>query len=480
MLPTANTDLSKLIGEVWFNRLQEWRVWYSGDTLQLKSFYQADQSASFWKRIANSQTKYGLHIPLAGDIASTSSDLLFSEIPEITFDNNPKGQERVEYFINESGFQNRLIEASEICAALGGVLLKLDTDPQLTDIPILSIVAPTQAILVFKRNRLWEVTTFRVVRMEDNNNTIYRLFEERKRISGGITVTYRLYKGDATRTGTPVGLESIDETKRLNLKPVTYEIDGLGIVYVPNILPNRLDLNLQQGISDYSGVVPLMDALDETWTSLMREIRLAKSTIFVDEELLEGGKLDLDQEAYVKLKISDMRLQKDAYKPIDHIQPELRIEEYLKAATELTADIISRSGYAPQTFGFRVEGRAETGTALRIRERKSLMTRGKKSRYWHDAIGWLLYDMQRLDIASGLQQRYEPAEVTVTMQDSITPEPREEAETIRALKQAEAMSIETSVRRINPDWSDDKILEEVNRIKMEKGSMVDDILAERI
>lgn len=483
MIPKENTTLMNIWGASWYNRLTEWRAWYSGDQDILRKYYstEAQDNTRFWSRLGTGNKKHGVHIPLAGDIAATSSNLLFAETPEISYkeQNETTAIDRVQYFANENGLHNRLLEAAEICSAMGGVVLKLDIDTDLSPVPILSTVSPLQFIPTFRRGRLWEATTFRVVASDDNGK-VWRLFEERKRSGTGIIIDYKLFEGQSSEIGRVVSLDSIDETASLNLKPLVYENVGLGIMYVPNMLPNRLDIHSPQGVSDYSGVVPMFDSLDEIWTSLMREIRLAKSTIFVDDELLKDGEVDIDTEAYVKLKITDLRIGKEGYKPIEHVQPEIRVESYLKAATEMTADILSRCGYSPQSFGFRVEGRAETGTALRIRERKSLMTRQKKSRYWQDALQWLFWDMQRLENSSSIVASYNPVETIIVLQDSITPEPSEEAQTIRDLRQAEVISIEMGVRRLNPDWTDEQVEQEVEQIAKEKGSMVTDIFNERV
>jgi hypothetical protein len=476
-----NATLSSLFGLEWYSKLTEWRSWYSGDPAILKSHYQLSKNGKmFWQRIAEDSKKYAIHFPLAGDIASTSSNLLFSEIPEITYAKNEKTAiDRVQYFIDENGLHNRLLEAAELCSALGGIVLKIDIDTDISPVPIISILSPLQFIPTFRRGRLYEASTFRVVRSDDTGG-VWRLFEERQRVGQGIRIGYKLYKGNSSQIGLPVGIKSIEETAGMDINPVIYDNAGLGIVYVPNMLPNRLDIHANQGVSDYSGAIPLLDSLDETWTALIREIRLAKSTIFMDEELDKEGTFDVDTEAYRKIKISDLRLQNQAYKPIEHVQPELRVEEYLRATAELTSEVIARSGYSPQTFGFGIDGRAETGTALRIRERKSMLTRQKKSRYWQNALQWLFWDLQRLENASGITPTYTPVETVITLQDSIVPEPMEEAETIRALRQAEVISLDLSVRRINPSWTDKQVQEEVDRIVKEKGSMVSDILSERI
>ena len=61
-------------------------------------------------------------------------------------------------------------------------------------------------------------------------------------------------------------------------------IKRLTAVYVPNMLPNRLYRGSFLGRSDFSGVEGLMDALDECYTSWIRDLRLGRGRIIVPSE----------------------------------------------------------------------------------------------------------------------------------------------------------------------------------------------------
>ena len=100
------------------------------------------------------------------------------------------------------------------------------------------------------------------------------------------------------------------------------------------------------------------------------------------------------QEIFVKLHMEDARLAASGYEPLKPMQFSIRVEEHMKTTEALAIEIITWAGYSPQSFGFSLEGRAESGTALRTRERKSLMTRNKKGNYWGPALWELLWQMQ--------------------------------------------------------------------------------------
>jgi A118 family predicted phage portal protein len=473
----------------WYNKITEWATWYSGDPQALLNLYSSQQFfpdndwGRFWARIEAEERANAVHLPVAGDLASTSANLLFSEAPIINYDPKAAGGDRIEMFIKENGLLNTLLEAAETAAAMSGVFLKLDVDPELVKIPLLSIISPLQAIPYFKRGRLWEVLFFRTVKESESQSTIWRLFELRRRVEGKLSIEYKLFKGTSDRVGREVEMNSIDEVSSLGLEPITYAMDGLACVYIPNMKPNRLMPGSPLGINDYSGAITLMDSLDFAWSSWMRDIEMGMAQVIVDEEILEkpqGGFVNQDsnkarfnkfQRAFIKLNMSPWRMGGENVKPIEPIQFEIRVDEHMKTCENLFLQIVSLCGYSPQTFGLVEYNRqSDSGTALRIRERKSLLTREKKSRYWQTGLWDLFQQMQQLDIASNLSSSYQIQEVDIELQDSVVNDEREQSETLRNLDQAKAISIYQKVKRLHPDWEDKDIEEEVKRILDEQGA----------
>jgi A118 family predicted phage portal protein len=477
--PREGTEFPPESYKNYFNKLYEWRAWYSGDPEQLLALYSSTlyfpdtDNGRFWKRIEAEERVGIVHLPAAGDVASTSANLLFSESPVFKYNENAASGERIKTFIKENGILNLLLESSELAAALGGICLKIDIDSSLLKIPIVSIINPLQFIPSFRRGRLWEILFFRTVREGMGGTVVWRLFEDRRRENGKLVIEYKLYRGSQDRVGREVGMETIDETVNLGLENITYDIEGLGCVYIPNMRPNKLDPGSSVGINDYSGCVPLMDSLDFSWTSWMRDIELGMAQILVDEELLEGEHRTFNKfrKAFLKLNLSQWRMGGENVKPIEMVQFELRVDDHSKTCEALFYNIVTQSGYSPQTFGLGVEGRAESGTALRVRERKSMLTRDKKSRYWQPALWELFWQMQQIDIKSNLSPGYQPQEVEVIPEDSITVDTREQSETIRNLEQAKAISTYTKIKMIHPEWEDKDIKNEVEQILNEQGIM---------
>ena len=472
----------------WFDKYREYGAWYSGEQDQLLQYYgvKAEQASlnKFWKRINKNNRDGIVHLPAASDVCDTSAKLLFAESPRLTFDKGTAGGERIVNFMTENGFLNVLLESAELSAAFSGVFLKLDLDRELSEYPIVSIITPLQAFPMFRRGRLSEVCFYREVKRVENANKIYRLFENRRLENKKLIIEYQLHEGTNGKVGRQIGLNSIDETKDLILDPVDLgNVGGLGCVYIPNMRPNKILPGSPLGANDFSQSIPLMDSLDFAWSSWMRDIELGYGKVFVDTELLNfqkeqgdlsvtSGFFDTFEKAFIKLNMSDWRLGGESgTKPIENVQFDIRTEDHRKACDALFYQIVNNCGYSPQTFGLGDFGRAESGTALRIREHKSQLTREKKSRYWTPALMSLLYQAQLIDQYES--KKYTPEEIDIELEDSILIDSKEVSEVLRNLDQAEAISTYLKVKTLHPEWEEENIKEEVDKIIKEKGIQSD-------
>jgi hypothetical protein len=174
---------------------------------------------------------------------------------------------------------------------------------------------------------------------------------------------------------------------------------------------------------------------------------------------------DTEQEIFTPLEMDPMSAKESG---ITLAQFDIRTTEHRDTALELMDRIITNAGYSPQSFGLKIEGRADSGTALNIRERKSFITRAKKQAYWKNAIEDMLLIMQQID-NEHLGQRYTPFRPNVEMQDSLTNDLVQTATAVELINRAEAASIETKVRLLHPDWETDQVKTEVAAITKERG-----------
>ena len=440
---------------------------YSGNHDQL---HLTSRSGAFWNRRS---VKCRIHVPLAADIAGTSANLLFSSEPTYTVSLDGKeeesgpAQKRLEEILARNSIGNKLNEAAETCAALGDVYMKIRWNRN-APYPLLDVVQPDQAWPEYLFGELRCVHFFTDIARDPEKDQVIRAYEcyEPGRI------IMKLYEGTSSVLG--------EEREESDLESLGYQAEikvpaeELLAVHIANIRPNRQYRSSMLGRSDYDGLRDLFEALDEAMTSWMRDIRLAKARLIVPAEYLrrrparmeEGlasqGKweFDADVETYVAMDINT----DTAGIGITPSQFSIRAQEHLMTCTELVRYILQTAGYSPNTFGFNVEGLA-SGTALSIRERKSAGTKNKKLTYWQAPLDRILTAMVRLDHALYPDAGSSPmASVNVSFADSMGADVSTLAATVQMLTQAGAISNLVKVRMIHPDWAEDQVQEEVQRL----------------
>ncbi|MGW0163651.1 phage portal protein [Streptomyces sp. NPDC003343] len=421
-----------------------------------------------------------LHIPLAGDIARTSSALLFSEPPDLLGANDATTKRLEE--ISEKGLHPTLLEGGELCAALGGAYLRVVWDEEVSDRPWLSAVPADQAVPEFTHGRLRAATFWTVVHVE--GNTVWRHLErhERGRILHG------LYVGTPGMLGKVRPLQELPATEAI-AEHITQDnwIDTgapkhLTTSYAPNVRPARAWRNLPDaaywGQSDFQGIEPIMDAFDESWSSWMRDIQNGKGRVIVPNTMLDslgpgqGAAWNDDKRIYTGL---NMLQRPGDPNPLEVVQFAIRVQEHRDTCEALVAEAARQAGYSASTFGDHGDGQAVTATEVKARERRSLITRARKALYWQPAIADAL--AAQLAVESGPLfgvKGLDLAPPKVEFQDSISEGLGELATTAELLNRAEAASRETLVRITHPDWDDKQVMAEAARIKAETGRDVSD------
>lgn len=459
-------------------------AWYEGNPDRLSKVYQAAARvlpdnrpsqyrggvvgalARFWwgKPIPAGERDYRRHVPIAADIATASADLLFAEPPRIVLPDaaktNAKAQARLDQVLD--GLDALLNESAESCSALGGVYLRAGWDTDVADMPLTDVVQADTAVPEFRRGRLVAVTLVETLSVDGDRVLRHIERHEIGRIEHG------LYLGTSTSLGKSLPLGDHPATADL---PELVTVPGrrLAVVYVPNMLPRRDNRTTRQGRSDYAGAEPLMDALDETYSSWLRDIRLAKARLIVPATMLtdlgpgQGAGFDVDREVY-----EGLNMPPNAQQQITPQQFAIRVEEHRRTALELRELIVGAAGYSPQTFGMYAEGAAPmTATEVDAREDRSSATRRKKINYWRPALAYHARTLLEID-REVFRQPSPPADPVVDWPAQSAPTILELAQTAQALRTAEAASDETLVRLVHPDWDDTAVQGEVARIVAER------------
>ncbi|MEV1003413.1 phage portal protein [Nonomuraea sp. NPDC050202] len=486
---------------------REWGAWYSGDPDELADVYGTTGmmhgiglDPKGWDRPSKGFTGWiqraarwfwgapvplgqvrstKLHIPIAGDIATTSADLLFSEPPTLRIAGK-KSQARLDRVMRDAGIYGSLLEAAEIGSAYGGAYLRAGWDTEMYDHPVMSVLPPDAAVPEFRYGKLSAVTFWRVL-AEDGDRQVWRHLERHERGR----VLHGLYLGTPDRLGHQVPLQDHPETEIY-----ADQVDedggfdsryprGLLVSYVPNMRPHRLIRGTSLGRSDYQGVEHLMDALDEVWTSFMRDFRIGKGRVIVPDIFLDslgrgqGAAWDPDREIYSGLgMLPPPGAQANSMLTI--IQFAIRVKEHVDGGKALAAQILRGAGYSAQSFG-EADGSGQqiTATEVHARERKSFSTRGRKTGYWNPTLQWAPDVLLSID-REVFGRKVSADKVDVHWPDGVQPDMEVLGRTVELFNRAQAMSLATKIRTVHPEWDDDQVREETHRLRDELGLNVPD------
>lgn len=455
-------------------------AWYSGDMERLANLYRLHlhspliPRSEFWAREQADERARILHLPLAGDIAATSSSWLFGEAPTVRLPNAvgegateeaTRTQARLQEILDANNWHAQLSEAAESASAMSGVFLRVGWDSELAPHPLIEVIQADNAIPFWKRGVLVACTFWEEVSRDDDADVVWRKLERHSR--GYIETA--LYQGTHDHVGERRDLSAHPATTDIP-DVVETKIDDLLCRYIPNTRPNRRARSSDLGQSDYTSIEALMDSLDEVYTGLLTDVRLGEGKVAAPEAYFDtdgGGNwsFNIDRRAIIALSVpgdSGASVEQQ----IKVLQFAIRAQEYITAGMELIRRAAQMAGYSPQSFGLDIDGAAESGTALRIRERKSFMTTSKKARYWRPALEDILHLCLQVDaLHLGNPGNIVPDRPTVEMQDGVTESTAEVAQTVSLLAAAGAASVYELVRMQHPDWADEDVDAEVQRIR---------------
>lgn len=474
---------------------REWGAWYSGDPGELRKFYQVsngfgalidpkqypdsannllDQVSRFFWGNPPEQGNIRdnkLHIPLAGDIASTSADLLFGEPPVWSIVEDLEGAEETQARMDkivENGLIPALLEASEIDSALGGVYMRIAVDLDMGT-PTFDVIPPEAAAPEWRGNRLRAVTFWR--ELANDQGKVWRHLERHE--VGWIY--HALYVGTEERLGMAVDLRMHPETEGFYVQVgdagrMESGSDMLSAEYIPNMRPNRLIRGSNLGRSDYSGIEPGMDALDEAWSSLMRDVRLGKSRLIVPESYLEsngvgrGARFNAERELFTPVKA----MPDNEGVSIEQVQFDIRYDEHLTICRNLAAQALRGAGYSAQTFGEGDQSGPATATEIVARERRSYTTRDRKIGYWRPPLTRLSKAALQMDKYWFQSDAGDVSEVpNLEWPDGVQVDMETTSKIVQMLDAAKAISLRTKIQMVHPQWDGDQVEEEMELISGE-------------
>lgn len=473
---------------------REWLAWYSGDPEALHNVYagfsrgapsphvrpsQLGGGASGWiARKWWGNPVYGaaakrMHVPAASDISTISSDLLFSEPPAFTL-TAPAQQDAFESVVESSQLLSTLAEAAEKSSAAGGVYLRASINRTVAPVPIVEALFPDNAVPDFYGPFLRSVTFWRVIGTIEGGKArhLEHHYMDPRR---GCLVEHALFVGSDSTLGRRAPLTDGDEECRRvatlvdSASTIETRTSVLDVVYVPNVRPHRMLRGTMLGRSDYAGAEDSLDALDQTMTSWMRDIRLGAGRIFVPREYLrrpgaagEGTSWDPEREIFQAV---NAQTPSDGTLSLTPSQFTIRVVEHRDTVAAHWRTITSAAGLDTSDHDTD-NGPTMTATQVNDRGSRRRATRKKKIGYWTPNLQQLLICMQEL---AGMTA----SPVEVEWPDSAAPDIQTMAQTLQLLEAALAVSTQTKVEMLHPDWRTEDVAAEVARIEAKSAAPED-------
>lgn len=448
------------------------------------------------KIVSSTEQRTRMHAPVASNIATLSADLLLAEPARFTLvkdgdDLEGDIQDRVEKILNSEDTHRVLQEAAELTAGLSATVLTAHWDPENSTQPWIQYTACDAAIPEFSAGKLSAVNLYTTYPRTTAGDLVtgYAVHIERHE-PGRIVHAVALTTIDASITGW-LDLIDLDATAHIvDIAGGAFVDDAPGAVALPTGIealtavwwknrPTKQFRKMGQmrnlGRADIEGVEQMLDAIDEVWSSWMRDIKVARARLIIPETFLElqgpglGGAFDDDQEVLTALAFTD--LGPDQGK-ITAQQFEIRATEHQATLAALTKEVVQACGYSLSSYGEQQNGGSSSATATEVTDRTTLTerTRDKKFLYFAEAMQGLARALLELDAKHyGGTAIPKGADFTITIPDLSQIDPEKQGRVFQYYRSAMAASTRTLVMMRDPDLSKEEVDEEVARIHAESG-----------
>ena len=426
--------------------LNEKYLWFLGCEDLLADFYQTkthnytiiDTRAEYYYSNVGSNVRV-IHSGLPSLISYSKARLLMSGGLEFVVNKNEdkedkKTTETLKLIFKDNKL-NGIIKNSITTESWGKRFAwKISFDKDISEYPIVELYKPQDYKCIYKKGRLQEIIFFNYY---EHNDTDYRLEET----YGKGYITYELYQCNKDGNEILVPLTELEETALL--KDVTWNEKTM-IAGAKEIVK-----------SDYDGIISEFDALDEAWSQLMDEIRLARSEVYVPEMLLTNKTFNKFRKNYAQLGNDERETGKNA---IEHIQPDIRTDEYGKAIDKITSNCLVDVGLDPFTVGIDDGiGANASGENLTKREASSLRTRGEMIDEWEPYLeeffltllfANVLFNNGNFNRTAKLDENLY---VEVSFGDYISPTRKDLIEETKMMKDADIIDTEKAIDEIFGD-----------------------------
>lgn len=444
--------------------------------------------------------------PIGERIAEAWADHLFSEDVEVTPAADADADRLGEIIAGNDLTEECRAAERDFVVPEGEGWWRAYRDPDISDVPLLEWHSRATVAPFYIGKRLLAVALITELEgkplLETARNAIFRHFE----CHAEGEVRHFVFRGTKDRLGTEVGLDAHSETvDLLETAPSGVWLHG-GPMLMGRVI-NKRGRSPRIGVSEYNGIKDLLLDLNESLTIGSENMRLvAKRRIVVSASTVDvnapaqlptgdalvdvgdgslvpvNGRSAVDFAAGEGVLVADPvneELGRDSAAPFKVLEYTFDAEPLIAWRRELVTTALTRIGITPQWAGVSTgesDGFAVSGTALRLRLIPTTKAGNGKGKAWDTELPRALTALQGLDAlepgrgGNGNQWADPLSPPGVRRGDAVPQDEVEDAQVDSALISAGARSRFTSVKRQHPEWSDDDVKEELDRISEDRAS----------
>jgi hypothetical protein len=349
----------------------------------------------------------------------------------------------------------------------GEIWWRLRRDLDVADVPLVEWYSRTAVVPLWVGQKL-KAAAF-VSRYDRDGPDVWRHME----VHDAESVTNVLYLGRENGLGSRVALRSIEETAGL----ADQWRHDLGML--AGRIVNLEGADFRAGVSDYDGILDFLLALNEAATIGKENARLTlKRRVTAPASAVdERGELPAGKEVIV-IDAVEQQLGEGqtaaAFKVLEYSFDAAALIEWQRHLVEVA---LTRVGITPQFVGATgTEGLAASGTALRVRLLPTVSAAEDRAEDGKRRVPHILSLAARLDAKPFDEGGFgRPWRDPVTL-PAVEPGPalphdeNEETDRHVAAVSGRVESRETAVRGLHPDWSDEQVAAELDRIAADQAT----------
>ena len=507
---TLNID-QYLSSDSFTQRITEYKVWNTGNAYLLRRFYTSGGGIEdiyrtlkyFWRTAPAEYVKKHSGIPqqisnkngviiFGGDFSVSVNVYKVDEQGNISTDldeaKSKLATDTLNAIIKKSKIMESLRKQAVIDSWCGHSLGKLNYDLSISQYPIYEVYDLTQGEVVSQRG----VVVGHIFKSYYKKNGNDYCFEEEYTTTedGQACIINKLYKMKSDGEKVEVPLTTIKETSELLPSFVFEGLKDTIAFSKANKLPNNEYSTTPYGASDFQGAVDSFDALDEAYSELYAELRNNKTIRYIPDIMIpkdEKGRSQIhNMEFITNYQEVKGSYDQDTKDRIEIQTIEDKTSSILEKYRNALVTAINNAGLSPLALGITGLEAINAGeNSQKERNRVTLETRKDKiENYWKPYLenfftqllafnNWMVKKAGAKQDLDNFDLSFDNCDIQLDFGNYIVEDESNIINRWSSAKSAGIASLETCVRELHPDWTEEQIINEVNMIKYEQGMDLD-------